>query len=127
MNISKLFIQRPVATVMLTVALVIFGWLGYRSLPISELPEVDFATILVTASLPGADPETMANSVATPLEKQFSAIGGLDSMNSTSSAGQTSIVLQFNLKRDIDAAAQDVQTAIAQTARSLPSAMPNPL
>ena len=96
MNISKLFIQRPVATIVLTIALIIFGWVAYKSLPISELPEIDFPTIMVSASLPGADPETMANTVATPLEKQFSAIEGIDSMSSTNNAGQTTIILQFS-------------------------------
>lgn len=123
MNISKIFIHRPVATIVLTVALIIFGWVAYKSLPISDLPEIDFPTIMVSASLPGTDPETMANIVATPLEKQLSAIAGLDSMSSTSSAGQTTIVLQFSLDRNIDAAAQDVQSAVAQAAHSLPSTM----
>lgn len=126
MNISKLFIERPVATIVLTIALVVFGWASYNLLPISELPEIDFATIQVTATLPGADPETMANSVATPLEKQFSAIAGIDSMNSVNSAGRTSITIQFDLDRNIDAAAQDVQTAISQSMRSLPTEMPSP-
>ncbi|HVV69551.1 MAG TPA: efflux RND transporter permease subunit [Gammaproteobacteria bacterium] len=126
MNISKLFIQRPVMTLVLTIAVIVFGWFAYQALPISELPEIDFATISVSASLPGADPETMANAVATPLEKQFSAIAGLDSMTSTNSQGQTSITLQFALDRNIDAAAQDVQTAIAQTSKSLPADMTNP-
>jgi hydrophobic/amphiphilic exporter-1 (mainly G- bacteria), HAE1 family len=126
MNMSKVFIHRPVATVVLTVALIVFGWVAYQALPISELPEVDFPTINVSASLPGADPETMANTVATPLEKQFSAIAGLDSMSSVSSSGHTSVVLQFNLNRDIDAAAQDVQAAVSQAARSLPSELSDP-
>jgi len=126
MNISKLFIERPVATIVLTVALVVFGWFAYKALPISEIPEIDFPTIDVVANLPGADPETMANTVATPLEKSFSAISGLDSMSSTSMTGQTRITLQFSLNRDIDAAAQDVQTAIAQATRSLPSEMTTP-
>ncbi len=126
MNISKLFIERPVSTIVLTIAMVVFGWFAYQALPISELPEVDFATIQVSANLPGADPETMANAVATPLEKQFSAIAGLDSMTSVNSSGQTSITLQFALDRNIDAAAQDVQTAISQTAKSLPADMTSP-
>lgn len=126
MNLSKPFIERPVATIVLAVAILLLGWFAYQSLPVSELPEVDFATIRVSANLPGADPETMANVIATPLEKQFSGISGLDSMSSVSSSGQTNITLQFNLDRDVDAAAQDVQTAIAQTARSLPGDMPNP-
>ncbi len=121
MSISKVFIERPVATIVLTVALILFGWFAYTALPISELPEVDFPTIMVSASLPGADPETMANTVATPLEKQFSAIAGVDSMSSTSSAGQTTVILQFALNRSIDAAAADVQSAVSQAARGLPS------
>ncbi|MBS0352150.1 MAG: efflux RND transporter permease subunit [Proteobacteria bacterium] len=123
MNISKIFIERPVATIVLTVALIIFGWVAYKSLPISELPEIDFPVIVVIANMSGADAETMANTVATPLEKQFSAISGLDEMTSTSTAGQTMIFLQFALDRSIDAAAQDVQTAVSQASRSLPSAM----
>ncbi|MFT3741360.1 MAG: efflux RND transporter permease subunit [Gammaproteobacteria bacterium] len=126
MNPSRIFIERPIATLVLTIALMVFGWFAYRALPVSELPEVDFATIMVMAKLPGADPETMANAVATPLEKQFSAIAGLDSMTSVNSAGQTTITLQFSLDRDIDSAAQDVQTALAESSRSLPSNMPNP-
>jgi hydrophobic/amphiphilic exporter-1 (mainly G- bacteria), HAE1 family len=126
MNISRFFIQRPVATIVLTVALVLFGWWAYRALPISELPEVDFPVILVTASLTGADPETMADTVATPLEKQFSAIPGLNEMSSISNAGQSTIILQFSLDRDIDSAAQDVQTAISQATRNLPPEMTSP-
>lgn len=126
MNISKLFIERPVATIVLTVALIIFGWIGYQALPISELPEIDFPTILVSVNLPGADPETMANTVATPLEKQFSAISGIDSMNSTSTAGKTTIILQFSLARDIDSAAQDVQSAVSQANKSLPHEITTP-
>ncbi len=126
MSISKLFIDRPVATIVLTVALVVFGWVAYKALPISELPEIDFPVIMVTASLTGADAETMANTVATPLEKQFSAISGLDEMSSTSNSGQTTVILQFSLDRDIDAAAQDVQTAVSQAVRSLPTEMTTP-
>lgn len=107
-------------------ALVIFGLAAYFTLPVSELPNVDFPTINVSASLPGADPETMAAAVATPLERQFSAIAGITSMNSTSGTGSTSITLQFDLERDIDAAAQDVQTAISQSVRRLPQNMPTP-
>lgn len=120
MNLAKIFIGRPVATTVLTLSIILLGWFSYRSLPVSELPEVDFPIIRVSASMTGADPETMANSVATPLEKEFSTISGLDSMSSVSSSGRSSITLQFNLDRNIDAAAQDVQTAIAQSARSLP-------
>jgi HAE1 family hydrophobic/amphiphilic exporter-1 len=106
--------------------ILLFGAIGFRSLPVSDLPNVDFPTIQVTASLPGASPETMAASVATPLERQFSAIAGLDSINSTSSQGTTQVTLQFALDRNIDAASQDVQTAIAAAARQLPPGMPSP-
>src|SRR3989338_207197 len=126
MNFCKIFIERPVSTTVLMLALFIFGWMAYPKLPISELPDVDFPTIQVTASLPGADPETIAVSVATPLEKAFATIAGLDSMNSVSSAGSTRITLQFDLDRNIDAAAQDVQAALLQVAKHLPSQMPNP-
>lgn len=126
MNLSRPFILRPVATTMVMLALVIFGWSAYRLLPVSDLPNVDFPTIVVSASLPGADPETMASTVATPLERQFSTIAGIDSMNSVSTSGQTRITIQFVLERSIDAAAQDVQTAISQVLKQLPTEMPNP-
>lgn len=126
MNVSELFIRRPVATTLLMAALVAFGLLGYRSLPVSDLPNVDFPTILVSASLPGASPETMASAVATPLERQFSTLSGLESLNSVSSLGTTQITLQFDLSRNIDAAAQDVQAAIARAAPLLPGDMPSP-
>lgn len=126
LNISKIFIERPVATITLTVALIIFGWFAYLYLPVSELPTVDFPVIMVSATLPGADPETMANTVATPLEKQFSAIQGLDSMHSENSSGQTQITLQFSSNKNIADAAQDVQSAISQAVRSLPSEMTDP-
>src|SRR5262245_14523875 len=126
MNPSELFIKRPVTTTLLMLGIVVFGVMAYRLLPVSDLPTVDFPTIQVNASLPGASPETMASSVALPLEKQFSTIAGLDNMNSTSGQGQTSITLQFNLSRNIDAAAQDVQSMIAKTARQLPQQMPAP-
>ncbi len=126
MNISRTFIDRPVMTILAMAALVIFGVFGYVALPVSELPNIDFPTINVNASLPGADPETMASAVATPLESAFSAIPGIDTMTSSSSQGRTSITLQFRLERDIDAAAQDVQTAISGASRRLPRAMPNP-
>src|SRR2546422_8955692 len=118
MNIAELFIRRPVMTSLVTAGILIFGILGYRLLPVSDLPNVDYPSISVSASLPGASPETMASSVATPLEKQFSTIAGLDQMTSTSSLGSTSISLTFTLDRDIDAAAQDVQAAISKTLRS---------
>ncbi|WP_020648348.1 efflux RND transporter permease subunit [Solimonas variicoloris] len=124
MSLSEIFIRRPVATTTLMVALVLFGIFAYRSLPVAELPNVDFPTISVSASLPGADPDTMAATVATPLERQFTQIPGIDSMTSSSTVGSTRITLQFALERNIDAAAQDVQTAIAQARRQLPSDMP---
>ena len=126
MNFSEIFIRRPVMTTMVMAALVIFGLAAYVSLPVSELPNVDFPTINVSASLPGADPKTMAAAVATPLEQQFSAIPGVTSMNSTSTTGSTNITPQFDLARDFDAAAQDVQTAISQSVRRLPPNMPTP-
>jgi HAE1 family hydrophobic/amphiphilic exporter-1 len=126
MNLSELCIRRPVMTTLLMAALLIFGVIGYRALPVSELPNVDFPTISVTASLPGASPETMAAAVATPLEGQFSTIAGLDSMTSTSAQGSTAITLQFSLERNIDAAAQDVQSAISAALRRLPPNMPAP-
>ena len=126
MNISELFIRRPIMTTLVMMAILLFGIIGYRLLPVSDLPNVDFPTILVSASLPGASPETMASAVATPLERQFSTIAGVDSMTSTNAQGITQITLQFNLSRDIDAAAQDVQAMIAQAARQLPPEMPSP-
>ena len=126
MNLPELCIRRPVMTTLLMAAFVIFGLIAYRALPVSELPNVDFPTIQVTANLPGASPETMAAAVATPLEGQFSTIAGLDSLSSTSALGSTSITLQFSLDRNIDAAAQDVQSAIAAAQRKLPPNMPTP-
>ena len=126
MNICEPFIKRPVMTTLLTGAILLFGAISYSLLPVSDLPNVDFPTIQVQASLPGASPETMASSVATPLEKQFSTIAGLDSMTSTSSLGNTLITLQFVPSRDLDAAAQDVQAAIASALRQLPSDMSFP-
>ncbi len=126
MNVPELFIRRPVMTTLVIAAVTIFGWMAYEKLPVSDLPNIDFPTISVGASLPGASPETMAAAVATPLEQQFSSIAGIDSMTSTSSLGSTSISLQFNLDRDIDGAAQDVQSAIAAVQRRLPRDMPNP-
>jgi len=126
MSIAEIFIRRPVMTTLVMLAILLFGLIAYRSLPVSDLPNVDFPTILVTASLPGASPETMASAVATPLEKQFSTIAGLDSMNSANFQGASQITLQFDLSRDIDAAAQDVQAMIAKAARELPQDMPAP-
>lgn len=126
MNICKIFISRPVATTIIIAALLIFGLFAYPYLPVSELPNVDFPTIQVNASLPGADPETMATSVATPIEKELSTIAGIDSMSSVSSAGSTNITLQFSLNRNIDSAAQDVQSALLQVQRRLPKQMTTP-
>lgn len=126
MNISGVFIRRPVMTTIVMVGLLLFGIIGYRLLPVSDLPNVDFPTLLVSANLPGASPETMASSVATPLERQFSTIEGLSSMNSMSSLGNVQITLQFDLGRDLDAAALDVQTAINQATTFLPHDMPQP-
>ena len=126
MNISESFIRRPVMTILVMAALVIFGLFGYATLPISELPNVDFPTIAVSASLPGADPETMASAVATPLESQFSTIAGISSMDSSSTQGSTSITITFDLDRNLDGAAQDVQAAISAAQRQLPQRMPTP-
>ncbi len=126
MNLSKIFIERPVATTVLVSALIIFGLVAFRALPVNELPSVDFPTVRVDAELRGANPEIMAATVATPLERQFSQIPGVDSMNSVSSTGRTRITLQFSLERDIDSAAQDVQTAISQAMRRLPDGIDPP-
>src|SRR5947209_18993937 len=126
MNIAALFVGRPVMTALVMIGIIAFGVVGYRLLPVNALPNVDFPTIQVQAQLPGASPDTMASAVATPLEKQFSTIAGIDSMTSTSTDGLTTITMQFTLDRNIDAAAQDVQSAIAAAARSLPSPMPSP-
>src|SRR2546425_4905726 len=120
-GISELFIRRPITTTLVMVGIVLFGMIGYFALPVSDLPTVDYPTINVNASLPGANPETMAASVATPLERQFSGIAGIDSINSSNSQGSTSITLQFNLSRNIDAAAQDVQQAIDRKSTRLNS------
>jgi len=126
MNIAELFIRRPIMTTLVMLAILMFGIMAYRQLPVSDLPNVDFPTISVTASLPGANPETMASAVATPLERQFTTIAGLDSMVSTSGLGTTQITLSFGLSRQLDAAAQDVQSAIAKDASQLPRDMPSP-
>lgn len=126
MNIADIFIRRPIMTSLIMIAILIFGIVCYRLLPVNDLPNVDFPTIQVNASLPGANPDTMAAAVATPLENQLSTIAGVDSMISTNGVGSTRITLQFNLDRDIDAAAQDVQAAISLAIRSLPKNMPTP-
>ena len=125
MNIAAFFIRRPVTTTLIMLAILFFGMVGYSLLPVSDLPNIDFPTIQVSVNLPGASPETMASSVATPLERQFSTIAGLDSMTSTNALGITQITLQFNLSRDIDAAAQDVQAMITKASKQLPD-LPTP-
>src|SRR3954470_5165583 len=126
MNFTELFIRRPVMTTLVMAGILIFGLVAYRQLPVSDLPAVDYPTISVSANLSGASPETMASAVATPLEKQFSTIPGVEVMTSTSSQGSTQISLQFALSRNIDAAAQDVQAAISQAQRQLPQDIPAP-
>jgi HAE1 family hydrophobic/amphiphilic exporter-1 len=126
MNIPELSIRRPIMTTLVMLSILVFGIAAYRLLPVSDLPNVDFPTIQVSAGLPGASPETMASAVATPLERQFSTIAGLDSMTSTNALGNTRITLQFNLSRNIDAAGQDVQAMIAKAAKQLPQNMPTP-
>jgi len=126
MSIPALFIRRPVMTTLVMAGILLTGVIGFRLLPVSDLPNVDYPTISISASLPGASPQTMASAVATPLEKQLSTIAGVDSMSSASSLGSVNITVQFTLDRNIDAAAQDVQAAIAQAARQLPPNMPSP-
>jgi len=121
MNLSKIFILRPIATTVLVAAIIIFGVIAFGTLPVNELPKVDFPTIQVTAELRGANPDVMASTVATPLERQFSQISGVETMNSVNTTGRTRITLQFSLERDIDSAAQDVQSAISQAMRRLPA------
>ena len=128
MNISETFIRRPVGTTLLTLGLALAGVVAFPLLPVSPLPRVDFPTIQVSASLPGADPETMATSVAAPLERQFGYIAGVTEMTSASYRGSTSIVLQFDLNRNIDGAARDVQAAINAARGFLPPNLPsNPI
>ncbi|GAM08115.1 multidrug resistance protein MdtB [Geobacter sp. OR-1] len=126
MNISDIFIKRPVMTSLIMLAVMIFGIFAYRLLPVNDLPNIDYPTIQVRSDLPGANPDTMASAVATPLERQFSTIAGLDSMSSTNGQGISIIVLKFTLEKNIDAAAQDVQAAISKAARQLPQDMPSP-
>ncbi|HEY3743646.1 MAG TPA: efflux RND transporter permease subunit [Bryobacteraceae bacterium] len=126
MRITDFFIHRKVTTTLLMTAILVFGILSYFSLPVSDLPTVEYPTIQVQAALPGANPDTMASSVATPLEKEFSTIAGIDSMSSSSTLASTSITLQFDLSRNIDAAAQDVQAAISRAGGNLPTNMPAP-
>src|SRR5436305_13914109 len=126
MNISELCIRRPVATILLSLALVVGGLFAYGELPVAALPKADFPTINVSATLPGASPDTMANAVATPLIKQFSTIASIDTISATSTQGSTSITLQFDLNRNIDSAAADVQSAIARVQRQMPPEMTTP-
>src|ERR1700740_1060598 len=112
MNVSRLFIERPIMTALVTFAILLFGIVGYRALPVAALPTVDYATIQVNAGQPGASPETIASSIATPLEREVSTIAGVRSISSSNSQGGTQITIQFGLERNIDAAAQDVQSAI---------------
>ena len=125
-SFSETFIRRPIATSLLMLAIAMFGVIAYRALPVSDLPQVDYPTIGVQASLPGANAYTMASSVATVLERQFTMIAGVDSMISSSSQGSTNVTLQFNLSRDIDGASVDVETAIAAAMPLLPPGMPTP-
>src|SRR3989442_9337552 len=113
-------------TTLVMAAILLFGIIAYRTLPVSDLPSVDYPTISVNANLPGASPETMASAVATPLERQFTTIAGVDSMSSVSAQGLSQITIQFSLSRNIDAAAQDVQAAIGKAAKQLPAGMPTP-
>ena len=126
MNLSEPFIRRPVMTLLLTVTIILFGVIAYRSLPVNDLPAVDYPVITVSVGYPGASPETMANNVATPLERQFMQIPGIDLITSKSSQGMCSLTLQFNLSKSLDAAATDVQTAISQAGGSLPIDLPSP-
>jgi len=126
LNVSEIFIKRPVMTILIMAALLFAGVFGYRALPAAELPSVDFPTLVVSAGLPGADPETMASAVATPLEGQFSLLPGVDSMSSINVLGSTTITIQFKLDRNIDAAQQDVQGAISEASRQLPTNLPSP-
>ena len=125
MNLSEPFIRRPVMTVVLTVSAILFGSLSYLRLPVNDLPAVDYPVIQVQASYPGASPDTMANNIATPLERQFMQINGLELITSRNTQGNTSLTLQFNLDKDIDAAATDVQTAISQATGALPIDLPS--
>ena len=125
MSLSSPFIRRPIGTSLLTIALALAGGIAYFFLPVAPLPQVEFPTIQVSAALPGASPETMASSVATPLERQFGRIAGITEMTSQSSLGSTTIVLQFDLSRNIDAAARDIQAAINAARGQLPQNLPN--
>lgn len=125
-NVAEVFIRRPIATTLVMCGILLFGIIGYRQLPVSDLPTIDYPTLNVNASFSGASPETMASSVATPLERAFSSIPGLEQITSRSNQGSTNITLQFALSRNIDAAAQDVQTALSRAQRGLPDDMREP-
>ena len=126
MNFSRLFIERPIMTVLVCCSIILFGVVAFRALPVAALPSVDYPTITVSAALPGASPQTMASTVATPLERQFSTIAGISQMSSVNSLGSTQITVQFNLSRNIDAAAQDISAAISAAGGLLPTTMPRP-
>src|SRR5713226_9719079 len=126
MNIAETFIRRPVMTTLISLAVILFGLVSYRYLPVSDLPNVDLPTILVSATVPGASPETMASAVATPLERQFTTIAGVTSITSSSALGLTQNTVQFSLDRSIDAAAQDIGAAVTQAQKLLPPQMPAP-
>jgi hydrophobic/amphiphilic exporter-1 (mainly G- bacteria), HAE1 family len=126
MNLSRIFIERPIMTTLITLAILLFGIVAFRALPVAALPAVDYPTLQVQAMLPGANPETMASSVATPLEREFATVAGIESMTSTNSQGMTNITITFELGRDIDAGAQDIQSAISKAAGRLPQNMPRP-
>ncbi|HKF69892.1 MAG TPA: efflux RND transporter permease subunit, partial [Vicinamibacterales bacterium] len=126
MNISEIFIKRPIATSLLMLAIALFGVVAYRSLPVSDLPTVDSPTVQIQAGLPGGDPTSMASAVASPIERQLTTIAGIDAMTSQSSMGSSNVTLQFDLNRSIDSAVVDVQTALAEVMPLLPAGMPNP-
>ena len=126
MNLSAIWIKRPVMTTLVMIGILVFGVLAYRELPVSDLPTIDYPTITVSAGLPGASPEVIATSVATPLEQAFTTVSGIDNITSSSSQGNTNITLQFALDRDIDKAAADVQSAISKTLRQLPQGINPP-
>src|SRR5438477_10131430 len=126
MNLSRIFIERPVMTALICFAILLFGTIAFRALPVAALPSVDYPTIQVSASVPGASPDTMASSVATPLEREFSTIAGISAMNSVNQLSMSTITVQFTLDRKIDDAAQDIQAAIARAGGRLPTSMPRP-
>ena len=126
MNLSEIFIRRPIATSLLMLAIAMFGVIAYRALPVSDLPQVDYPTLNVSANLPGGDPGSMASAVASPIERQLTTIAGIDSMTSQSSTGSANVTMQFDLGRSMDSAVVDVQTALSEVMPLLPAGMPNP-